>query len=238
MPAPGYADQYNMNSRDNLMSARFTLNMERIHGLVKLICSDIALLKPTGLWRSEGQRADILRAIVVFLHATFEDVLRSRSGPKEKKLTFYSGADINKALQQWRLDPTPFKSLYPPLTQMAKRRKRIVHEADLSKKTDTASEAWTIADDWQLSMWMSAVLAFYFLLRATIDHDDEVARVAYEKLREAMDRVVNFGNQPVALADTPPELRMEALQKILQTLDSVSAALLVVQKHLRRSELG
>src|SRR5437867_1485023 len=129
-----------MNSRDNLMTARFTLNMGRIHGLVKLISSDIALLKPRGLWRSEGQRADILRAIVVFLHATFEDVLRSRSGPKGKKLNFYSGADLDRFLQQWRLDPTPFKSLYKTLTQMAKRRNRIVHAADLSKKTDTASE--------------------------------------------------------------------------------------------------
>jgi len=143
------------------MSTRFTLNMERIHGLVKLICSDIALLKPTGLWRSEGQRADILRAIVVFLHATFEDVLRSRSGPKGKKLNFYSGADINKALKQWGLDPTPFKSLYPPLTQMAKRRKRIVHDADLSKKTDSAPGIWMIADDWQLIMWICAVRHFF-----------------------------------------------------------------------------
>jgi hypothetical protein len=66
-----------MNSRDKLMTARFTLNMERIHGLVKLIYSDIASLRPTGAFKSEGPRADILRAIVVFLHATFEDVLRS-----------------------------------------------------------------------------------------------------------------------------------------------------------------
>lgn len=79
---------------------------------------------------------------------------------------------------------------------------------------------------------------FFYLLRAAIDHDDERARVAYEKLRQAMDRVVDFGKQLVALADTPPELRMEALQKILQTLDSVSAALLVLQEHLRSSEVA
>jgi len=39
----------------------------------------------------------------------------------------------------------------------------------------------------------------------------------------------------VVVADTPPGLRMEALQKILQALDSVSAALSLVEKHLRES---
>jgi hypothetical protein len=141
-----------MNSRDALMTARFHLNMGRIHGLVKLIHADIAQLKPTGFVQSEGPRAEILRAVVVFLHATFEDVLRSRVCPYNKKFTFCSGTDIDKILRRCRLDPSPFKSLYPTLTQMAKRRTRIVHYADLSNQTDTVSDAWTVADEWQLAM--------------------------------------------------------------------------------------
>jgi hypothetical protein len=222
-----------MNLRDALTTTRFRLNMERINGLAKLIYSDIALLKPTGFAKSEGPRADILRAIVVFLHSTFEDVLRSRAYPYDKKFTFYSGADIDKILRKCRLDPTPFKPLYSPLTQMAKRRTRIVHYADLSKQSDTAAEAWTIVDEWQLIMWMLAVMAFHSLL-TSIDHDDEVAHANYLKLREAMDGFVTFGKRLVAFADTPREFWIESLQKISQTLDSVSAALLIAKTHLRK----
>src|SRR2546430_2551011 len=121
-----------MNSRDTLMTTRFRLNMERINGLVKIYIQILTCLSPPGFAQSEGARADILRAIVVFLHSTFEDLLRSRSYPKKKNFTFYSATDIKKILQKCRLNPPPFNPLSPPLTQMAKRRTRIVHYADLS----------------------------------------------------------------------------------------------------------
>jgi hypothetical protein len=66
-----------MNMHDDLPEVRFQLNMSRIHGLVKLIFSDIDPLRPTKPFRSDGARADLLRTIVVFLHAAFEDVLRT-----------------------------------------------------------------------------------------------------------------------------------------------------------------
>jgi hypothetical protein len=66
-----------MNTHNDLVGARFRLNMSRINGLVKLICSDINPLRATKQFQSDGARADILRTIVVFLHATFEDVLRT-----------------------------------------------------------------------------------------------------------------------------------------------------------------
>jgi hypothetical protein len=75
-----------------------------------------------------------------------------------------------------------------------------------------------------------AVPAFHSLLTA-IDHDDDVARATYRKLREAMDGFVIYGKQLVAFADTPPELRIDALQKALQTVASVSAALSVATKN-------
>jgi hypothetical protein len=196
---------------------------------VKLIYLDTALLKPTGFGKSEGPRADILRAIVVFLHSTFEDLMRSRARPYNKKFTFYSGADIDKILRRCQLDPNHFKPLYPPLIQMAKRRARIVHYADLPKQTDTAMAAWTIVDEWQLIMWMLAVMAFHSLL-TSIDHDDKAACATYLKLREAMNGFVTFGKQLAAFADTPREPWIVSLRKISQTLDIVSGALVTAKQ--------
>src|ERR1700676_3786761 len=113
-----------MRSRNSLMTARFLLNMRRISDLLKLTFSDVDALGPTGLFRSEGPRADILRAIVVFLHATFEDAVRSQVRQNNKKLVVYSGADIDRALRKSGLNSAPFKPLYPPLIQMSKRRNR------------------------------------------------------------------------------------------------------------------
>lgn len=51
-----------------------------------------------------------------------------------------------------------------------------MHEADLVEKTDTTSGPWTVADDWQLIMWLLAVSAFRSMLGMSIDHEDQVAR--------------------------------------------------------------
>jgi len=66
-----------MNFHNDLPNVRFRLNMARIHGLINLIFSDTPGLKGTQSFQIEGIQADIFRTIVVFLHATFEDFLRS-----------------------------------------------------------------------------------------------------------------------------------------------------------------
>ena len=65
--------------RADLLWTRFRANMSRITGLMKLALSQNDPLGPMKLFflQSDGPRADILRTIVVFLHATFEDVLRT-----------------------------------------------------------------------------------------------------------------------------------------------------------------
>jgi hypothetical protein len=207
-----------------VMTTRFLMNMQRIAGWCKLIWSDVDVLKPTGLFRSEGLRADLLRAIVVFLHATFEDLLRSMALKKIGKLTFSSGKDIDKSLRNAGLDPAPFKSLYPPLIQMAKRRNRIVHEADLSKKSDTAPEVWGVTDDWQLLMWLTAVPAFHSLCRS-VHHNDRVAQETYSKLIETKDGLVGFARQLLAFPETPSDMRIKALQSLVDSLDRLSTSL-------------
>lgn len=209
-----------MTAKDELLKERFLLNMGRIDGLTHLLTSNEAL-KPTGLFRSEGVRGDILRSIVVFLHATFEVVLTSHIPKPNKKLSFYSRPDLDKALKLSGIDSKPFKYLYPPLTQMAKRRKRIVHEADISKRPDALLEEWGFIDDWQLIMWLMAVRAFYYQMRLSVNVASEEERTSYQTLRKAMGDHVDFGKQYSAFPEVPPELRREALQKWADTLESI-----------------
>jgi hypothetical protein len=181
-------------------------------------------LKPVALFHSEGARAEILRSVVVFLHATVEDFLRSRLPKPNKSLSFYSSADLDKALKRSGIDATPLKPLYPPLTALAKRKNRIVHDADLSNRTATVVEAWGVIDDWQLIMWLLAVPAFY-QLRASLGIADVVERTRLGNLQEAMQRHVDFGKQLLALPHVEPALRIEAVQKLADTLKRMSAAM-------------
>jgi hypothetical protein len=211
-----------MSTHDDMLKARFHLNMGRINGLVKLALSDLDLTRP---FQIDGAKADILRSIVVFLHATFEDVLRRHLPKPNKSLSFYSGNDIDKALKLSGIDVKPFKPLYPPLTQMAKRRKRIVHQADVPAYTAVVSEAWGIADQWQLIMWLMAVPTFYYQLRMSTGAANVVERTMYERLRGAMLTHVDFGRQFLPLPTVPTELQIEVLRKIVATAESITATL-------------
>ena len=207
---------------NDLLESRFRLNMSRISGLVHLLSSYDALKPATCLGASEGARADILRSIVVFLHATFEVVLRSHIPKPNRSLSFYSRTDLEKALKLSGVDAEPFRPLFPPLTQMAKRRKRIVREADLS---NGAFQLWDVGDDWQLIMWLMAVPAFYCQLRTSLQTANVVERTMYERLRTSMLSHVKFGNQLLAFPNVPPELRVQALEETVVTLKGIITTL-------------
>src|ERR1035441_1663286 len=67
-----------MDTRRSSDLARFRLNMQRIAGLTKLVFPGGGAAAPTAAAiESDDVRADLFRAIVVFLHATFEDGLRT-----------------------------------------------------------------------------------------------------------------------------------------------------------------
>lgn len=216
-----------MSIRSDLLKARFHLNMGRINGLVTLIFTDP--LRPKGLFQSDGVRADILRAIVVFLHATFEDILRSHLPKQNRKLTISSGAMLAKALTLSGIDAKPSKRLFPPLIQMAKRRHRIMHNADLKNRTDTGSEIWGVVDEWQLIMWLLAVMAFYYQLRTAVNGgsvaESMVESTMNERLRKAMLSWVDFGSHLLALPELPPELHREALEKAVVILRTIAVTL-------------
>jgi hypothetical protein len=65
-----------MDLKDPLVT-RFLLNMKRVNDLLGLIRPDRAPLKSERELESDTIRGDIARAVVVFLHATFEDLLRT-----------------------------------------------------------------------------------------------------------------------------------------------------------------
>ena len=68
----------NMDAKEELLQARFRLNMQRIAGLTALVVRGGGPPDPaTVTIESEEVRADLFRTVVVFLHATFEDVLRT-----------------------------------------------------------------------------------------------------------------------------------------------------------------
>jgi hypothetical protein len=212
-----------MASSGDPLGKRFRGNMSRISGLVQLLFSS-DLLKSTSVFGpSAGPRADVLRFIVVFLHANFEVVFRCRLPKAAGNVSFYSRQDFDKALKRIGVDAAPFRPLYPPLTQMARRRKEIVHNADLGRGDEP--HEWSIADDWQLIMWLMAVPAFYYQLRISLGLANVVEQAMYERFRAAMTKHVEFGNQLLAFPSVPKTHRLQALQKIAATLTEIVSTL-------------
>jgi len=107
---------------------------------------------------------------------------------------------------------------------MAKRRHRIVHEADLASKSDTALQGWGIADEWQLIMWVTAVPTFYWLLRSQLEPDNEAFRATYRKFRQGMDSVITFGQKLIIFGRAPRHLR-SLLQRTQELKDAADSAI-------------
>ncbi|MEO7032881.1 MAG: hypothetical protein ABI548_03535 [Polyangiaceae bacterium] len=197
--------------------------MSRINGLVQLLFSNDSLKSTSVFGPSTGPRADILRSIVVFLHASFEVAFRCFLPKTAGSASFYSRTDFDKALKRIGVDAAPFRPLYPPLTQMAKRRKEIVHNADLDH--DAKPREWSIADDWQLIIWLMAVPAFYYQLRLSLNLANNVEQAMYERLQIAMTKHVEFGEQLFAFPSVPSNERSKALQKVAATLGEIATTL-------------
>src|SRR5258707_3167241 len=100
-----------MTAKADLLATRFRLNMNRISGLVQLVSSHEALKPTTVFGSSSGVRADILRSVVVFLHATFEVALRSHIPKPHSTLPFSPRTDLDKALKLSAYDASPLRFL-------------------------------------------------------------------------------------------------------------------------------
>ncbi|MGB7758865.1 MAG: hypothetical protein WBL61_03495 [Bryobacteraceae bacterium] len=263
-----------MATADDLLDVRFRLNMQRVGGLTALLYPGSIPLTPAVV-ESESVRADLFRTIVVFLHATFEDILRTAARERlgaappqvlkdipligiskfrraEKfhlghlsahrgktvdqliqesvqrhldRESFGSCADVDETLNKMGVDTTPFKSLYGDLDQMMKRRHRIVHEADLPGPQHSATSQWTIADNYQLCLWNLAVVAFYSLLRVSLDPANELQLWCLERRVRAAELVRQSREEMIALRGQSPESMMSGIQNSIETLAQATAAL-------------
>jgi hypothetical protein len=203
---------------------RFNVNMARIGGLMKLAMSGEGQFKPTGFMQYEGVSADIFRLIVVFLHAAVEDLVRSQL-PRNKNFSFQSGSDIDKVLKHAGYDSSSLKPLYRPLTAMAKRRNRIVHEADLASHSSTVVEPWSVADVWQMLHWNLAVLAFYYQMLIVPTEPRQVFVDKYNNARKAMDENIKFARQMMNVPTGSLELQKKALNDMSKSLESMMSLL-------------
>ena len=197
---------------------RFRLNIDRINGMVKFLYDENNWKPATQAFHQpvEGVQADIFRSVVVFLHATFEDLIRSHA-PKAKRWTFSSRSDLEKAFKRSKINCAPFKQLYAPLTQMAQRRNRIVHDADLVSRAATICEPWTFVDVWQLGLWLMAVVAF--------DRQLLEDRLGYDRVRKATSLHHDVAEQMLAFPKISPELSAQALQRMADTWKLAAAEL-------------
>lgn len=203
------------------INVRFKTNMKRIGAITTFLHFGAENLTPTGFLRSEGVRADILRAVLVFLHAGIEDFARSHLPRPNKHFTLSSEADIKRALSRLNIDSRPFAHLFPPLTQLAKRRHQIVHRADLQVGQIDAVSAWEVADEWQLIYWNLAVVAFYHRIRAATGPIGKVEQRALANAENGLVKHVEFGRAIIALKDLPTEQRMEGLKKLIEWLEEL-----------------
>jgi len=105
---------------------------------------------------------------------------------------------------------------------MAKRRTRIVHDADL---LDGTVHLWTVADDWQLVMWLLAVPAFYNRLLISLEVASRVERAKYTRLQAAMASYVEYGKQLLALPKLSPDAQVQAFLGLAPTLEGIVARL-------------
>jgi hypothetical protein len=167
------------------MHQRFNLNIRRVGGVIGLAFKDEKERNPKALLEVTDVSADIMRMVVVFLHASVEDSVRSVV-PKGGKFCFYKGTDIDKALGRANLDPAPLKELYPPLDELGKRRNRIVHEADIASRSDTTISEFGPTDLWWLVQWLLATIAFNYMLLMVCGGPHKLLEFRYANARAAI----------------------------------------------------
>jgi hypothetical protein len=211
--------------RRDLHRARFKVNMARIDALLGLLLSEAEELEgPWMLMPLKGVRGDLFRAIVVFLHATFESALR-HAHPSGKLKSAYTVSKFRAALKRADIDPVPFELLFVPLVQMAKRRNDIVHHADMRQETARDVRDWGFADTWQLILWVFVVKTFHYQLRVLQDPTSPALRFLLEQNKSLVAQWYEFGKRFVEVMPADQERRKAAIpefyaffQKMLDTL--------------------
>jgi hypothetical protein len=200
---------------------RFLANMGRLAAITRFINSGVPGLEQTGFVRSKGVRADLLRAVVVFLHASIEDFVRSHLRKPNKTISFTSNSDIMLALKRIKVLPDLFTDLFPPLTQLTKRRHQIVRRADMHDTQNAGANPWDITDEWQLIHWHLAVVAFYYRVRKGTGLTGTVEDRAHRNIETALVKNIEFAHELIAFPKLPPEKLQEAVGKLEESINNI-----------------
>jgi hypothetical protein len=109
-------------------------------------------------------RDDILRAAVVFLHATLEDFLRyirSPEGADSDTHRFSSTGRISQFLSSVGIPTDEVEKLYPSLGELMERRHQIVHKGDLKPTRNQEGERDPVPiEASKVSEWFETVINF------------------------------------------------------------------------------
>jgi hypothetical protein len=205
------------------IARRFQTNMRRLGAISHVLNSGIEELKPSMPFQSDGARADMLRMIVVFLHASVEDFIRCHL--PRRKFTYSSGADIERALKRRNIDTGAFTDLLPSLGQLALRRVQIVHFADLQPTQSEEVGSWNVADYWQLIHWHLVVAAFHYRLRRATGDLSIVEKRALQNAEDAIKKNVEFAKLLLAFPNLRPEERLEGVKKLANSLQDIGRTL-------------
>ena len=194
--------------------------MARVNRLVSLG----QRLKQTPSDRSD-ELADLYRSAIVFLHASFEDMLRTtleiRLGHAPKR-SFGKVDVVVKALRELGLDPVPFRPLFPEMSAFMARRHRIVHEADLPTANAVTDAPWNLGDDYQLVVWIFVVVAFASRLRTILDPSQIVDEWFAEQRIGIIEKLTDARQKFVS---APIEGKKLALQAMADTVAEIQALL-------------
>ena len=220
-----------MSERALLAFKRFSANMRRVNSLTTLALSNEGQFKPIGLWKYDGISADLFRAIVVLLHATVEDLVRSHV-KNPGSFTFSGANDIFKHMTNSGYNTSSLEHLRKPLQQFALRRHRIVHYGDLRESSDDV-EPWGMADAWSLTQWQLAISAFLYKFLEVVTEPTELFTFRYNAACKALDENVKLGHDlanigkriPKPLtADNAHELQA-ALSELIERLNAITRLL-------------
>jgi hypothetical protein len=205
----------------SLAKQRFYINIGRVNAV-----TEHALNLPIDDSGDERERrvtlvADLVRAVTVFLHASFEDLVRTLQGRRGKGWSFSGRADLERALGRLSLDPAEFRDLFPSLQSLARTRISIVHYADLRSPNEAPPSPRGMASLWFASYHVLGVGAFFYRLMNKLGPTTLVEDRARENADRAFVDNIDIARAILAAANAPREERLGHFDTIRAKLDAL-----------------
>lgn len=165
-----------MSELFQLIQKKFVINANRV-GQFLILATDQSKTKL--VQKFEDGPADLIRSAIVFLHATFEDALRTVAEKRLPESDFtkstFGNTDrrVREILPRLNLVVSEFEDLFPHIDAIMKRRHRIVHRADLDDGTATP-KTLTLGDQIELDLAIGAVCVFVSRLLSRLEAESLV----------------------------------------------------------------